>query len=199
MNKNWLIQHITNHWTRWKTTCRETHFQERWKRGRRWSRPDASFVFRRAPGTPKGPLPECSRRSRCQKVSQCFKSNPYNLKINCCHELVDSPVNSHIGAAGFSRSDIHISVGLHHRTDFFKQCPSNIWVDFCPKRLFASSPFFSDQTKMPYKESEDNHAASIHRSAAAFCTYQKHNVELKLSPCDDKPVLTLKNTLQWTP
>lgn len=36
----------------------------------------------------KGPLPECSRRSRCQKVSrtrrtaaaECFKSNPYYLK-----------------------------------------------------------------------------------------------------------------------
>lgn len=95
-----------------------------------------------APGTPKGPLLECSRRSRCQKVSrtrwtaaaECFKSNPYNLKINCCHELVDSPVNSHIGAAGFSWSDLHISVGLHHRTDFFKQCLCNIWMDFCPKR-----------------------------------------------------------------
>lgn len=49
---------------------------------------------------------------------------------------------------------------------------------------------------MPYKESEDNHGDSIRWSAAAFCTYQKHNVELKLSPCDNKPVLTLKNTLQ---
>lgn len=103
----------------------------------------------------KGPFPKCSRRSRCQKVSrtrrtaaaECFKSNPYNLKINCCHELVDSPVNSHIGAAGFSWSDLHIPVGLDHRTDFFKQCLCNIWMDFCPKHLFASSPFFPTRPK----------------------------------------------------